>query len=42
VLTDGKLTINENGFAGEADFGVPGNQIVAPGRVWSNVPRRRR
>lgn len=35
VLTDGKLTINENGFAGEADFGVPANQLVAPAIVWS-------
>lgn len=38
VLTDGKLTINENGFQGEADFGVPGSQIVAPaGALWSNM-----
>lgn len=38
VLTDGKLTINENGFQGEADFGVPGSQIVAPsGALWSNT-----
>jgi hypothetical protein len=38
VLTDGKLTINENGFQGEADFGVPGTQIVAPaGALWSNT-----
>lgn len=38
VLTDGKLTINENGFQGEADFGVPAGQIVAPlGALWSNT-----
>jgi hypothetical protein len=38
VLSDGKLTINENGFQGEADFGVPGSQIVAPaGALWSNI-----
>lgn len=28
VLSDGKLTINENGYAGEADFGVPTNHKV--------------
>lgn len=39
VLTDGVLTINENDFQGEADFGVPANQKgVAPaGAVWSDV-----
>jgi hypothetical protein len=37
VLTDGKLTINENGYQGEADFGVPANQIVAPATLWSNI-----
>lgn len=37
VLTDGKLTINENGFQGEADFGVPANHIVAPGVLWSDT-----
>ncbi|GAA2418159.1 major capsid protein [Mycolicibacterium llatzerense] len=36
VLTDGKLTINENNFSGEADYGVPANQIVAPATLWSN------
>lgn len=37
VLTDGKLTINENGFSGEADYGVPANQITAPaGALWSD------
>jgi hypothetical protein len=37
VLTDGKLTINENGFAGEADFGVPANHIVSAGTSWVTV-----
>lgn len=38
VLTDGVLTINENGYQGEADFGVPANQKgVTPGTAWSNV-----
>lgn len=36
VLTDGKLTINEGGFSGEADYGVPANQIVSAGTVWSD------
>lgn len=37
VLTDGKLTISENGYEGEADFAVPANQLVAPGTLWSNT-----
>lgn len=38
VLTDGKLTINEGGFNGEADYGVPGNQITAPaGALWTDA-----
>lgn len=38
VLTDGKLTINENGFQGEADYGMPANHAVAPdGALWSNL-----
>lgn len=37
VLTDGKMTItNEGGFSGEADYGVPGNQITSASTVWSN------
>lgn len=36
VLTDGKLTINENGYQGEADFGVPANQLVTAGTAWTN------
>jgi hypothetical protein len=38
VLTDGKLTLtNENGLTIEADFGVPGTHIVAPGTLWSST-----
>lgn len=37
VLTDGKLTINEEGYQGEADFGVPADQIVAPSTLWSDT-----
>ncbi len=37
VLTDGVLTINENGLVGfEADFGVPANQKIVAATVWSN------
>lgn len=36
VLTDGKLTINEGGFSGEADYGIPANQLTAPaGDDWT-------
>lgn len=38
VLADGKLTINENGYAGEADFGVPANHkttIAANDKKWA-------
>lgn len=37
LLTDGKVTINENGVVVEADFGVPGTNIVAAGTAWSNT-----
>lgn len=37
TLTDGKLTINENGLSSEADYGVPGGHIVAPGTLWSDT-----
>jgi hypothetical protein len=38
VLSDGKLTINEGGFQGEADYGVPANQITAPaGATWTDA-----
>lgn len=37
VLSTGKLTINEGGYAGEADFGVPADQVVAPaGAKWTD------
>lgn len=35
ALTDGKVTINEGGYSGEADYGVPANQITAASTVWS-------
>jgi hypothetical protein len=38
VLTDGKFTLaGEGNLTMEADFGVPGNHIVAPGTLWSTV-----
>ena len=37
VLTDAKLTISENGYAGEADFGMPGNHLKVANTVWTNV-----
>lgn len=37
VLMDGKLTISEGGYAGEADYGVPGDQVVAPATAWTDV-----
>ncbi len=39
VLSDGKLTVNENGLNGfEADFGVPADQKVTPaGAAWTNT-----
>lgn len=37
VLTDGKLTINENGYQGEADYAVPGGHLITAGTAWSNV-----
>lgn len=37
VLVDGKLTINENGFNGEADFGLPGTHKVTAGTAWTNT-----
>lgn len=35
VLTDGKLTINENGYQGEADFGVPSGNLITVGTPWT-------
>jgi hypothetical protein len=38
VLTDGKFTLaGEGGLFMEADYGVPGSHIVAPGTLWSNT-----
>lgn len=39
VLSDGKLTINENGVKGfEADYGVPANHKVVPGAAaWTDT-----
>lgn len=37
VLTDGILSINEDGFQGEADFGVPTGNKVTAATLWSNV-----
>jgi hypothetical protein len=46
VLTDGKLTINEEGFQSEADYGVPsgvtaatpgGSQLVSAGTPWTTI-----
>jgi len=37
VLVDGKLTIAENGFTGEADFGLAGNHNITVGTVWTNT-----
>ena len=38
VLTDGKFTLaGEGGLTLEADFGVPGGHIVAPGTLWTTV-----
>lgn len=36
VLSTGILAINENGFQGEADFGVPTEHKVTAATVWSN------
>lgn len=37
VLTDGKLTINENGLSSEADYGLPGNHSVSAATSWATV-----
>jgi hypothetical protein len=37
LLTDGKVTINENGFNLEANFAVPAGHIVAPATPWSTT-----
>lgn len=37
VLTDGVLTISENGVQQQVDFAIPGNQLVTAGTLWSNT-----
>lgn len=38
VLTDGKFTLaGEGGLFLEADYGVPGNHLVAPGTLWTTT-----
>jgi hypothetical protein len=37
-LSDGKLTMNAPGEPGaEADFGVPGNQLITPSTAWTDT-----
>lgn len=36
LLLDGKVTIDENGFTTEADFGVPGSHLVTPATAWTD------
>ncbi|MCV7354490.1 major capsid protein [Mycolicibacterium fluoranthenivorans] len=36
VLTDGVLTINENGVQQQVDYGIPGGQLVTAATLWSN------
>jgi hypothetical protein len=37
VLTDGVLTINENGVQQQVDYGIPANQLVTAGTLWSDT-----
>ncbi|WP_280485361.1 major capsid protein [Nocardia cyriacigeorgica] len=37
VLLDGKLTINENGFESEADYGLPANHMATAATLWSDI-----
>jgi len=37
VLTDGKLTINENGFMSEADYGIPAGHLITAGTAWTTL-----
>lgn len=37
LLTDGKVTINENGLTVEANFNVPGTNIVTAATPWSTT-----
>jgi hypothetical protein len=36
VLTDGILTINENGVQQQVDYGIAGGQLVTAATLWSN------
>lgn len=36
VLTDGVLTINENGVQQQVDYGIPAGNLVTAGTLWSN------
>lgn len=36
VLTDGVLTINENGVQQQVDYGIPSAQKVTPATLWSD------
>jgi hypothetical protein len=36
VLTDGVLTINENGVQQQVDYGIAGTQLVTASTLWSN------
>ncbi|MEU9806227.1 major capsid protein [Mycobacterium sp. NPDC050853] len=36
VLSDGVLTINENGVQQQVDYGIPAGQLVTPATLWSN------
>lgn len=41
VLTDGKLSINENGVVQEADFGIPDANFLYPTVAWSDPTANR-
>ncbi|WP_280429138.1 major capsid protein [Nocardia brasiliensis] len=37
VLSDGKLTINENGLVAEADYGIPANHKATAATLWTDI-----
>jgi hypothetical protein len=37
VLSDGVLTINENGVQQQLDYGIPGSQLVTASTLWSTT-----
>jgi hypothetical protein len=37
VLSDGVLTINENGIQQQVDYGIPGSQLVTASTLWSTT-----